>query len=107
MTKDVNRDGQDTSVIRHVKPGNMGGIVSRTVAIVKKETSVTMSTDSVWKDALQDSMDHVVLNLVTIIFMELAVHKGVIQVVSIMLVIMRLGNVLPKSRHLIYQQFQS
>lgn len=107
VTGDVNQDGQGTCVVNNVTPGNMGGIVSKIVVIVKKETSVTMSTDSVWKDALQDTMDHFVLNLVNTIFMELTVHKGVIQVVSIMLVIMRLGNVLPKSRHLIYQQFQS
>lgn len=41
----------------------MGGIVSKIVVIVKIETSVTMSTDSVWKDALQDTMDHFVLNV--------------------------------------------
>lgn len=42
---------------------------------------------------------NIFLQLVNTIFMELTVHKGVIQVVSIMLVIMRLGNVLPKSRY--------
>lgn len=44
----------------------MEKIVSRTVAIVKKDPRVTMSTDSVWKDALPDTMDHAVLNVNTI-----------------------------------------
>lgn len=44
----------------------MERIVSRTVAIVKKDPIVTMLTDSVWKDALPDTMDLVVLNVNTI-----------------------------------------
>lgn len=70
VTEDVNQDGQETPVIRNVSPGNMEKIVSRTVAIVKKDPRVTMSTDSVWKDALPDTMDHAVLNLVDRISME-------------------------------------
>lgn len=70
VTEDVNQDGQGSCVVKNVTPGNMGGIVSNTVVIVNIETSVTMSLDSVWKDALQDTMDHFVLNLVNTIFME-------------------------------------
>lgn len=70
VTGGVNQDGQGTCVVNNVTPGSMGGIVSKIVVIVKKETSVTMTTGSVWKDALQDTMDHFVLNLVNTIFME-------------------------------------
>lgn len=70
VTEDVNQDGQETPVIINVALGNMGLIVSRTVAIVKTDPSVTMSTDCVWKDAPLDTMDHVVLNLVNIIYLE-------------------------------------
>lgn len=70
VTEDVNQDGPGTCVVNNVTPGNMERIVSKTVVIVNKETSATMSTDSVWKAALQDIMDHFVLNLVNTIFME-------------------------------------
>lgn len=70
VSEDVNLDTQETRVIRNVTLGNMGRIVSKTVLIVNKETSVTTSTVSVWKDALQDTMDHVALNHANLVYLD-------------------------------------